>query len=68
MRPLAQEQNIEVLREYSILVTQAAERLAVELDLLKNERADARATQEFLSSELQDHLTRLQKKIGRAHV
>lgn len=62
MRPLAQEQNIEVLREYSILVTQAAERLAVELDLLKNERVDARATQEFLSSELQDHLTRLQKK------
>ena len=62
MRPLAQEQNIEVLREYAILATLTAERLAKELAALKDEKSDAQASQDFLSHGLRDHLSRLQKK------
>jgi transposase len=63
MRPLAQEQNIEILREYAILVTQTAENQACEIAKLKKERdAEVLAAQESLSQELKDQLTRLQKK------
>jgi transposase len=61
MRPLKQEQSIEVLREYAILVTQTAELQAQEIAKLKQAR-DAESAQEFLSQQLQDQLTRLQKK------
>jgi hypothetical protein len=57
MRPLDQEQNIEVLREYQILVTLTAERLAKELAQIKDEKTDAEAAQEFLSQNLPDSRT-----------
>lgn len=62
MRPLTQEQNIEILRQYAILVTETAEQQAREIARLKDERNDGTSAQEFLSRELQDRLTRLQKK------
>lgn len=62
MRPLSQEQNIEVLREYALLVTATAEKQAEEIAKLQEDRAGARAAQDFLSQQLRDHLTRLQKK------
>lgn len=63
MRPLSQEKNADVLREYAILATQTAERLARELASLKSAQVDARqVAQDYLSRELQDQLTRLQKK------
>lgn len=61
MRPLDQEQNIDVLREYAILVTETAEKQAEEIAALKKHR-DAASAQEFLSQQLQDQLTRLQRK------
>ena len=54
MRPLEHEQNIEVLREYSILVTLTAERLAKELAQVKDEKANGESAQEFLSQNLRD--------------
>jgi transposase len=62
VRPIAQEQNIEVLRQYAILVTQTAEEQAREIARLKDERSDSQAARAFLSQQLQDQLTRLQKK------
>lgn len=63
MRPLAQEQNIEILREYAILFTETNERQASEISKLKKERdTEAQAAQESLCQELRDQLIRLQEK------
>ncbi|MCB9083606.1 MAG: IS66 family transposase [Bdellovibrionaceae bacterium] len=58
MRPLEQETNPEVLREYAMLATKEVERLS---QLLK-EAQSQRQSQEFLSTDLRDQLSRLQCK------
>ena len=58
MRSLEEETNPEVLREYALLATKEIERLSKLL-----EEANEQSThQEFLSSDLKDQLTKLQRK------
>ena len=60
MRSLEKETNVDVLREFSGILLKTVERLAAENAALKEERiADQ---QDWLSVELRDQLTRLQKK------
>lgn len=60
MVPVEQEQNIEVLRQYTLWLQSQVKELASEVSSLKN--ANETAKQEFLDNKLRDQLSRLQQK------
>ena len=59
MCPIEQENNIEVLRQYSILATREIESLR---KLVQEMQAQSAAPKEWLHTDLRDQLHRLQKK------
>jgi transposase len=60
MRPVAAETNLESLKQYTFLLEKRALELAAEVARLKNESPEGAQT--YLSNEIRDQYTRLQKK------